>query len=95
MSCVSQQAVHSLTPSHAPSSLFCSPFIALSNLFLIMSEHAEVMVSPLQLVLLRRKEQLLNKAYSFILTFYVWKELEKLTRHCIRLWTVICFRKTN
>lgn len=68
MSCVRQQEPHSPTPPHAPSSLFCSPFTALSNLFLIMSEHAEVMVSPLQLVLLRKKESLLNRVYSFILT---------------------------
>lgn len=34
-----------------------------------MSEHAEVMVSPLQLMLPRKKESLLNRIHSFILIF--------------------------
>lgn len=65
MSYVSQQEVHSFTPSQPTPSLFCTAFTDLSNL--IMSKHAEVMVSSLQLMLLRKKKIIakLNTLFYF------------------------------
>lgn len=93
MSCVSQQEVLSFASRSPTPGLFCSPFTDLSNL--IMSEHAEVMVSPLQPMPLRKKASWLNKTSSLILIFKFRKNQKNMTRHCIKMRIVISCRREN